>query len=69
MPAEKDDYAAFLLRMWREDMDGLHTWRVALQDALTLDEQHFANLEGLIGFLRFSFSDTESNATDKRRER
>jgi hypothetical protein len=62
------DYMAYLLRMWREDMNGVKRWRVALQDALTLEEQHFADVEALIRFLHDAYSKNDADPTDHVRE-
>jgi hypothetical protein len=58
--AHRADYAAFLLRMWREDRDGLHLWRAVLQDAQTREEQYFVDLAALVDYLRAEFSETGS---------
>jgi len=61
MSSDTDDYVAYLLRMWREDMNGERSWRAALRDALTLEERHFANVEALIGFLHEEYSHSSAD--------
>ena len=52
--AEKPrDYAAYLLRLWREKKSGKsNPWRASLQDPHSGVRIGFANLEELFGFIR-----------------
>ena len=59
MHTEARSYVAFLLRMWREDLDGEHCWRAVLQHAQTREEQVFSDVEALVDYLRAEFSGTE----------
>jgi hypothetical protein len=34
-PEENQAYRSFMLRMWREAVDGCHTWRFSLEDPFT----------------------------------
>ena len=64
----RPDYAAFLLRMWREDLNGLHLWRAVLQDAQTREERYFGDLEALLDFLQTQFSERREGAIANRIE-
>jgi hypothetical protein len=46
------DYAAYLLRLWRERGGGTTRWRASLQDPHSGERVGFANLEELFGYLR-----------------
>ena len=60
--ARQDDYASFLLRMWREDLNGDHCWRATLQDTQTREEHYFTDLQALVDFLRTQFSESTDPA-------
>jgi hypothetical protein len=42
-------YKSYLLRMWRESLEG--EWRVSLQDVVTCESHHFPNLAALMEYL------------------
>ncbi len=65
--ANGNRYAAFLLRMWREDLNGRHVWRSILQDAQTREEHNFVDLEMLVSFLREQYSEGEGGAIGGRK--
>jgi hypothetical protein len=46
------DYAAYLLRLWRERGGGTTRWRASLQDPHSGERVGFASLEELFGYLR-----------------
>jgi hypothetical protein len=56
------DYAAYLLRMWREKGTGLTRWRASLQDPHSGERVGFANLEELFGYLRRETGDLPERA-------
>jgi hypothetical protein len=49
---EARDYAAYLLRLWRERRGGTTQWRASLQDPHSGERAGFANLEELFAYLR-----------------
>jgi len=51
------DYAAYLLRLWREKGGGAIGWRASLQDPHSGEKVGFANLEELFGFIRRETAD------------
>lgn len=59
-----EGYVAYLLRMWRENLDGEHSWRAVLQNAQTREEQFFADVEALVDYLRAEFSGTERGTSE-----
>jgi hypothetical protein len=63
------DYAAYLLRLWREKGGGAIRWRASLQDPHSGERVGFANLEELFGFLRRETADlperNESSSNSK----
>ena len=58
METNTQEYVAFLLRMWKENLNGAYRWRAVLQDAQTREEQYFVDLEALVDHLRASFSES-----------
>lgn len=42
-------YKSFLLRMWRESMEG--EWRASLQDVVTCESHHFPTIAALMEYL------------------
>ncbi len=45
-------YLSFLLRLWRDNGGETQGWRASLQSSLAGEQQSFADLEQLFGFLR-----------------
>ena len=58
---EKNDYAAYLLRLRRSDQAGQPIWRASLESTRNTRRLDFANLEALIAFLRDRFGQAEQN--------
>jgi len=50
MRANRRLYQSYLLRMWRESVNG--EWRASLQNVATSECQNFADLEALFAYLR-----------------
>jgi hypothetical protein len=50
--AQPRDYAAYLLRLWREKGGELTRWRASLQDPHSGERVGFASLEELFVYLR-----------------
>lgn len=48
---EPPDYAAYLLRLWRETSGGGSQWRASLQNPHTGERVGFSSLQGLFTFL------------------
>ncbi len=48
----ESSHRIYLLHLWPTQRDGLRRYRVILSDARTHEEQHFADIEGLVEFLR-----------------
>lgn len=52
MNDEPDVYHAYLLRLWRAQIQGQWQWRASLESPHTGERQSFTNLEQLFAFLR-----------------
>lgn len=52
MTAERRDYVAYMLRLWRTRCDGEWVWRASLESPHSGERQAFANLKALFVFLR-----------------
>ena len=50
---EARDYAAYLLRLWREGSGESTRWRASLQDPHSGERQGFASLDELFEYLLF----------------
>ncbi len=55
--AKARDYAAYLLRLWRETSGHSTRWRASLQDPHSGERLGFAGLEELYGYLRGEMDD------------
>ncbi len=55
------DYVSFLLRLWREDLNGHSSWRAVLQNAQTNEEQYFADVSALLDTLADRFTNSNLN--------
>ena len=42
-------YKSYLLRMWRESLEG--EWRASLQDVITCESQNFPDITALVEYL------------------
>lgn len=53
-PVERHDYAAYVLRLWREpsEADNADVWRFSLENVRTGERRGFADLPGLLAFLQ-----------------
>ena len=49
MKATSGLYKSYLLRMWRESLEG--EWRASLQDVVTCESHHFPNITALVEYL------------------
>ncbi len=65
MPKTPDDYASFLLRLWRAQEQGRSIWRASLESAMTGQRQSFNNLDELITFLKSQFESHRPAGKDK----
>ena len=54
---EMPDYAAYLLRLWRERSGESTRWRASLQDTHSGERVGFANPEEMFGYLRREMGD------------
>jgi hypothetical protein len=61
MRANSRLYQSYLLRMWRESLDG--EWRASLQSVATSECRNFPDLEALFAYLR---AETEQKANPSR---
>ncbi len=52
MTAERSDYVAYLLRLWRSETDGEAVWRASIESPTTGERRGFANIDQLFEFLR-----------------
>ena len=52
------DYVSFLLRLWREDLNGRSNWRSVLQNAQTHEEQYYADVSALLEMLAERFTNS-----------
>jgi hypothetical protein len=52
MYEEPEVYHAYLLRLWRAQIQGQRQWRASLESPHTGERQSFTNLEQLFAFLR-----------------
>lgn len=68
MDRNAPEYVAFLLRLWKEKLDGTYCWRAVLQHAQTHEEQYFVDLETLLDFLRTQFSERKEDAIGRSKE-
>jgi hypothetical protein len=55
MSDKQDDYASYLLRLWKVEEDGQIMWRASLEDTRQADRRNFPNLAALIAFLQAQF--------------
>ncbi len=55
------DYVSYLLRLWREDLNGRSSWRATLQDVQTSQEHYFADVGALLELLAARFSSGSAN--------
>jgi hypothetical protein len=51
MAQERDDYASYLLRLWRSARDGQLTWRASLESTRDGQRVEFGSGEALVAFL------------------
>jgi len=52
MATERKGYLAYLVRLWRVNLEGETAWRASLEDAHTGESCGFISLEDLFDFLR-----------------
>ncbi len=64
---ERQEYQAYLVRLWRVRSRGQWVWRASLQSPLTGERQAFADLPGLFAYLeqRTSGLDVFESAQDQ----
>ena len=53
----EDNYASYLLRLWKVEHQRGSTWRVSLEDVRTR-EQVYLDVDGLLRLLRDRFAET-----------
>ena len=56
----KQDYLAYLLRLWRAGLGESAVWRASLQDPLTGQRMGFASLDDVVAFLKQKMGEEES---------
>ncbi len=61
---QDDDYASYLLRLWKTGQVGAPTWRASLESARDGQRVSFANLEALIAFLNDRFGPQSKESLD-----
>jgi hypothetical protein len=49
---DRQDYLAYMVRLWRAEEDGGPVWRASVESPHTGERQTFANIELLIAFLK-----------------
>ena len=49
---DRQDYLAYMVRLWRAEEDGGPVWRASVESPHTGERQTFANMELLIAFLK-----------------
>lgn len=59
MSQGQDDYASYLLRLWRTGEGEPSAWRASLESTLTGQRRNFPNLEALFTFLNSRFRTEE----------
>ena len=65
MSEDRDDYVAYLLRLWRSGSEVGSEWRASLEDAHTGEMRGFGTMDGLIAFLLARTSLTERQEDDE----
>jgi hypothetical protein len=53
-----DEYASYLLRLYKSERQGREAWRASLENARTGERQYF-HLEDLLHFLRAKYEEKE----------
>jgi hypothetical protein len=61
----QDDYASYLLRLWRSEWNGQPTWRASLESTRDGQRLEFTNLEALIAFLIARFGSNSGSVAGK----
>ena len=57
----KKKYQSFLLRLWRDDVNGLQVWRISLEDPFSGERRGFASLEDLCAYLEMKMHEEKMN--------
>jgi hypothetical protein len=55
LPERQQDYASYLLRLWKAEGQGQCVWLASLESALTGERKNFASLAALVQFLQDQF--------------
>jgi hypothetical protein len=65
---DPDPYRSYLLRLWREERQGVQVWRASLQSVQTGERLAFASLEALCDFLKQETRTDQATAREGRDE-
>ncbi len=57
MAERQQDYASYLLRLWKAEEQGQRIWLASLENALTGERKNFASLTALVQFLQDQFGE------------
>ena len=57
MAERQQDYASYLLRLWKMEEQGRAVWLASLENALTGERKNFASLAALAQFLQDQFGE------------
>ena len=57
MAERRQDYASYLLRLWKAEEQRRPVWLASLENALTGERKNFANLAALVQFLQDQFGE------------
>ena len=66
MASKQNDYASYLLRLWKVEEDGQVIWRASLEDTRKADRRNFSSLAALIAFLQAEFGPAACQGSDTR---
>ena len=65
MSEDRDNYAAYLLRLWRSGSEEGTEWRASLEDAHTGEMRGFGTADALIAFLMERMRRSDSRDADE----
>ena len=62
MAERQQDYASYLLRLWKVEEQERTVWLASLENALTGERKNFASLAALVKFLQERFGDLANSS-------
>jgi hypothetical protein len=57
---KEKQYRSFLLRLWKDELNGKRNWRISLENPFTRERRGFATLEDLIKYLEILIQENEN---------